>query len=93
MATIQKDKQSGAKCGYVFDGFTHKEVDQFVAFLSELGPPDFVLSCNAEQKQIEDRYKKKNETEEIGEELAEELKKQDAEGKDIKAKLEAAYAG
>lgn len=48
MATIQKDKQSGAKCGYVFDGFAHKEVDQFVAFLSELGPPDFVLSCNAE---------------------------------------------
>ena len=67
MSIVENDKKSGKKTGYVFDQFTHPEVSQFVQFISELGPPDFLISCCAEQAAIDRRFKAKNEVEEISE--------------------------
>lgn len=88
---IEGDKQSGKHTGYVFDQFTHAEVSQFTQFISELGPPDFIIDCWAEQAAIEKRYKTKNEVDEINEDLQEEFKKQEADAKDLKTQLEGAY--
>jgi len=49
LSIIDADKKSGKKVGYVFDQFTHKEVDKFLEFLQELGPPDFLIHTAAEQ--------------------------------------------
>lgn len=67
MSVVENDKKSGKKVGYVFDQFTHPEVSQFVQFISELGPPDFLINTCSDQAAIDRRYKAKNEVEEINE--------------------------
>jgi predicted nucleic acid-binding Zn-ribbon protein len=83
----------------------HEEVGQFVDFIKELGPPDFLINCwiedkSAEEKSadekkvetaIEKRWKAKNEVEEVPEDMQEEFKKQEADAKVIKTGLEGAY--
>lgn len=57
-----------------------------------MGPPDYIIRSVAPQDVIEARYKTKNETEEIGEEQAEELKAQEEQANVTNAFFEQAYA-
>lgn len=59
---------------FIFDGFMHAKAEDFIAFIEQFGSPRFIVNCKAGTKCIEDRYKKKNEIDEIGEEQAEEIK-------------------
>ena len=69
-AMIDADKASGEKCLYLFDGQHHESIDAMAKFLVDnLGPPTYLINCSAEAKEIEKRFKEKNE---IGEDLGEE---------------------
>lgn len=92
IALVEEGKRSGKRATYVFDGFTHAKAEEFISFVSEFGPPDFAINCSASAKCIEDRYKKKNEVDEIPEEAAEELKAQEAAHAEVEQAFEAAYA-
>jgi len=80
LAIVAKDKAACEKFTYVFDGYAHKSPADFVAWANEsFGPGDFYVNCTSELKDIEERYKKKNEVEEVGEDVAEELAAQEKE--------------
>ena len=70
LALIEADKQAGQKFTYLFDGLYHEKVEDSCAFLmNNLGAPTYVITCEATEKAIQDRYKEKNEiTEDLGEE-------------------------
>lgn len=77
LAIIESDQASGQTFNYIFDGFKHESVKAFIEFTtSNLGSPSSIILASCEQKEIEARYKKESEVEEIGEEAAEELKQQ-----------------
>jgi hypothetical protein len=67
------------KFTYIFDGYPHSKTEFQNFAINQLGKPEFLVQCQAGKKAIDERYKKKNETEEIGEELAAQLEQ---EGKD-----------
>ena len=48
----------------------HSKADFLNFAIGQLGRPDFLIYCSAGKKAVDERYKKKNETEEIGEETA-----------------------
>ena len=66
--------ESDTSCRYVFDDFTHKEEDDFIAFVSKFGQPEYLLFLTAEKDTIKARYLKKNEKEEIGDDDLEIIK-------------------
>mmetsp|Transcript_15124 Transcript_15124/g.10607 ORF Transcript_15124/g.10607 Transcript_15124/m.10607 type:complete len:101 (+) Transcript_15124:1869-2171(+) len=65
---IQAAKNQTAKVSYVFDGFMHPNVEDFLEFVKRFGVPDFVINCQASDEMLLKRYKEKNEVDEIGEE-------------------------
>jgi hypothetical protein len=74
---IEADRARGDRFTYIFDGFIHKKACDFIEFAQgQFGPCSFWVNCACETKCIEERYKKKNETEEIGEDVAAELAEQ-----------------
>mmetsp|Transcript_7196 Transcript_7196/g.12136 ORF Transcript_7196/g.12136 Transcript_7196/m.12136 type:complete len:360 (-) Transcript_7196:1013-2092(-) len=73
LRVIEEHKATSTRPKFVFDGFTHKNAEEFLAFCSKLGVPDFLLCLKAEEKTIKQRYCQKNEVDEVGEEQAEEL--------------------
>ena len=63
-------KNNGDKFFYIVDGQHHETVNAAAEFLlGNLGAPRYIISCSANEKVIQDRYKEKNE---IGDELGEE---------------------
>lgn len=74
---IEGDRARGDRFCYIFDGFIHKKATDFVEFAkAQFGPCSFWVNCVCDTKAIEERYKKKNETEDIGEDVAAELAEQ-----------------
>ena len=70
LAIVKADKDNGDKFFYIVDGQHHDTVAAAATFLmTNLGSPSYIISCTANEKVIQDRYKEKNE---IGEELGEE---------------------
>lgn len=73
------------KFTYIFDGGLYpSSKNEFQTFTTtQLGQPDFLISCNAGKKAIDERYKKKNEIEEISEDAAAALEQErvDAESR------------
>ena len=82
---ISQDRMNNKKFTYIFDGYSHSKADFQSFAIGQLGRPEFLIQCQAGKKAIDERYKKKNETEEIGEELAAQLEQ---EGKDADKKAE-----
>lgn len=71
---VSKDKSMNEKFCYIFDSWEHKDADAFFCFMyEEFGLPNFGIHCKAEKKTIEDRFKKANEVDEVGEEAQTEL--------------------
>jgi len=74
---VSKDRQCNEKYCYIFEDWAHKNATDFVnAIDGEFGLPNFCIQTKCDKKTIEDRYKKANETEEIGEDAAAELEEQ-----------------
>ena len=71
---IKTAQASGKRCKFVFDGFSHSTDEAFFAFIAQFGVPEFLMCLTAEQPTINDRWCKKNEAEEVGEEGAEAIK-------------------
>ena len=60
---------------FIFDDFTHKNEDDFMAFAEKLlGVPNFVMFMTAKEDTIKARFMKKNEVEELSEEQVADLK-------------------
>lgn len=58
----------------------------------EFGLPSFSIHCQADKKTVEERYKKQNETEEIGEDAAAELEDSNKKSEKNRAEVEATFA-
>lgn len=70
LSIISADKASGEKFLYLFDGQHHESIDAMASFLlNNIGAPTYLITCSADAKEIEKRYKEKNE---IGDDLGEE---------------------
>ena len=82
LALVAADKANGQTFNYLFDGYSnkgykHETAEAFIAFASSnLGAPNSVIIANCDQKEIETRYKKENEVEELDEGAQELLKTQ-----------------
>lgn len=59
---------------FIFDDYTHKHEDEFLAFVERIGVPDFILFLTASEDAIKARFLKKNELEEFPEDKLQELK-------------------
>ena len=73
LESISQDRVNNKKFTYIFDGYSHSKADFQSFAINQLGKPEFLIQCQSSKKAIDERYKKKNETEEIGEELAAQL--------------------
>lgn len=71
---VAADKAAGSRHCYVFDNWLHKSLTEFFNFMTNAcGLPSFHLHTQCDKKTAEERYKKKNETEEVGEDVIAEL--------------------
>jgi len=71
---IEENRRNHERVKFVFDGYTHKTVQEFMNFVQEFGVPEFVLYLTADEKHIKERFCKKNEVDDVPEEAVEELK-------------------
>lgn len=94
LALIEADKARGDKFLYLIDGQHHETVEAHAAFLlANLGCPSFIINTVADAKEIETRFKEKNEiTEDLGEEDAAALKEKAAQAVTDREKLMGAWA-
>ena len=77
LAVIAEDKARGETYSYLFDGYKHEKAEDFMEFASSnLGAPNSIIFAVCDQKEIESRYKKENEVEELAEDAVELLKTQ-----------------
>ena len=71
---IAHDRANSHKYTYLFDRWMHKSASEFLNFAHRnFGLPTFILNTICDKKTAEERFKKKNETEEINEEAAAEI--------------------
>lgn len=75
MTMITEGKKSTKRMKYVFDGYTHKSVEEFYKFIEPLGIPNFLLILTANKKYLKERHCKKNELEDFPAEQEEALDK------------------
>lgn len=92
LETVSKDRAANEKYMYIFSSWMHNTATDFInAIHGEFGLPNFCIHCVADQKTIEDRYKKANEVDEVGEEPQEELKQADAKDKQNQSEFESIF--
>ena len=76
LAMLDKGKESTKRMKYVFDGYTHADVDSFHSFVEPLGVPTFLLCLQTSKQFVKDRHCKKNELDEFPAEQEEALDQQ-----------------
>jgi hypothetical protein len=92
-AVVKGHQDAGRNVGYIFDGYSHKSASEFLAFAcGSFGAPSYWLPVDCSHDAIGERWKKKNEAEEIAEDQMEEFKadkeKAMKEHAEIKGKIE-----
>lgn len=94
LALIEADKTAGEKFFYLIDGQHHETIEAAATFFaSNLGTPSCIITCTADIKEIEQRYKDKNEiAEDLGEEDAQALKDKAAAAAEDGQKLLACWS-
>lgn len=94
LALVEADKTAGEKFFYLIDGLHHETIEAAATFFSaNLGTPSCIITCTADAKEIEQRYKDKNEiAEDLGEEDAAALKEKAATAAEDGQKLIACWA-
>lgn len=88
---IANARNQGGRSKFVFDSITHPTEESFMTFISQFGNPDFVLFTTCEQKTVEDRWKKKNESEEVPEDVMEGFKAESDSNSKRRNKLSALF--
>ena len=81
---VEQHQAAPGKKKYLFDGFIHKEPQEFIKFLSKFGMPSFILKLKSSDKFLKERFCKKNEVEEFPEDQIEVFK--ELQEVDVKAK-------
>lgn len=77
LSLVSSDRFNNEKYCYLFAEWEHKTVTDFMNKIGgEFGLPSFCIHCVADKKTIEDRYKKANEADDIGEDAQAELAEQ-----------------
>lgn len=90
VAMIDEGKSSTKRMKYVFDGYVHADAEKFNAFVQPFGAPTFLLCLETSKQFLKDRYKEKNNGEEL--EKEEDLDQQVAAAAQAKEALSAASA-
>ena len=72
--TIAEVRANSQRAKFVFDGYSHPNEEDMLKFIDQFGCPEFVLFLTAEEKTIKERWMKKNEAEEVPEDVQETLK-------------------
>lgn len=71
---VKANQAKGDKCCYVFDGYLHKSVKEFMEFVTPVfGSPAYWLPVTCSNAAASERWKKQNEADEVGEEAMEEI--------------------
>jgi hypothetical protein len=77
----------------MFESWLHKTTSEFLSWInSQFGLPSFSIHCACEKKTAEERYKKKNETEEIPEDAGAELEESSKKAEKQRAEVEQTFA-
>lgn len=92
LAIVSKDQSANQKFCYIFNSWEHKDASEFLNKIGgEFGLPNFCIYCHADKKTIEDRYKKANEVDDVGEEAQGELAEQAQKDSDNQAAFDALF--
>jgi len=74
LSLVSKDQADNKKFCYLFSEWEHKSAAEFLNKIgNEFGLPNFCIHCTADKKTVEDRFKKANEADDVGEEGQAEL--------------------
>lgn len=75
VAVVKGHQDAGKNVGYIFDGYSHKSGAEFMAFAcGNFGAPGYWLPVDCSHEAIGERWKKKNEADEIAEDQMDEFK-------------------
>jgi hypothetical protein len=89
MAIVEGDRAAGLKCSYIFDGL-HTSAAKFCEWGTEaLGPASFWLPVSCDSATAGERFKAKNEADELTEDNVGELKEMDDAAKAAQEELAA----
>lgn len=90
--TVATDRAANNKFTYLFDGWLHSSTEQFVnVFYIEFGCPSFSIHCQCDTKVVSDRYKKKNEVDDVTEEAAAELEEQKTKAEGVRSEVQGLF--
>jgi hypothetical protein len=90
---IAKDRAAGHKFTYLFDSYLHKPVADFLTFMnSSFGFPTFSIHCVCDKKTAEERYKKKNDTEEVPEDVLAEIEESSKKAERLRVEVEQTFS-
>ncbi len=90
--TVAADRAANNKFTYLFDGWLHPSTEQFVnVFYIEFGLPSFSIHCHCDTKVVQDRFKKKNEVDDVTEEAAAELEDQRTKAEGIRSEVDGLF--
>jgi hypothetical protein len=64
---IAEGKASVPRKRFVFRGYAHKKLEDFLKFLAQFGNPEFILALTCKDDIIKQRFMKKNEVDEVNE--------------------------
>ena len=84
---INDAKSAGGRCKFVFDSFLHATEEEFMTFVGQFGCPNFILFLTCDEKTVGERWCKKNEAEDVPEDVTEEFKTQSAANSARREKL------
>ena len=88
VALVDADRACNEHFTYIFDDFKHKDAEAFCAFAcAKFGPAAYWIHACAEPKVAESRWKRKNESEEVPEDVTAEIAN-DSRAADVAAKIE-----
>jgi len=92
LSLVSRDQADNKKFCYLFNEWEHKSATEFLNKIgSEFGLPNFCIHCTADKKTVEDRYKKANEADDVGEEGQAELAESESKDKTNQAEFEAIF--
>jgi adenylate kinase family enzyme len=90
--SVVSQVNANKKCTYLFESWLHKSMNEFIAFANKnFGMPTFCIHVACDKKTTEDRWKKMNESEEIGEDAAAELDDENKKADKANNEVQAAY--
>lgn len=74
-AVVKGNQDAGKNVGYIFDGYSHKTAADFLKFACKsFGAPNYWLPIDCSHEAIAERWRKKNDDAEVGDDQMDEFK-------------------